>query len=178
AAQLIAHGRKPYLDFCFAQSPLNAFCNAALMKLFGESWRLVHFFSAIETAAAVALIAQFLWSGWREPRWRAAVAITAALLCGLNTEVVRYGGVGQAYGLCLLLIVAAFRFAIVAVGRSGIGWALAAGACAGAAAGSSLLTAAVAPVIALWILFANHVDDRWKKFAEVIGGVVIAWSPV
>jgi hypothetical protein len=74
----------------------------------------------------VALIAQFLWSTWREPHWRVAVAITAALLCGLNTEVVRYGGVGQAYGLCLLLIVAAFRFAILAVGRSGIGWALAA----------------------------------------------------
>jgi hypothetical protein len=28
AAQLIAHGRRPYLDFCFAQSPLNAFWNA------------------------------------------------------------------------------------------------------------------------------------------------------
>jgi 4-amino-4-deoxy-L-arabinose transferase-like glycosyltransferase len=178
AAQLIAHGRRPYLDFCFAQSPLNAFWNAVLMKLFGASWRLAHFFAAIETAAAVALIAQFLWSTWREPYWRAGVAITAAVLCGLNTEVVRYGGVGQAYGLCLLLIVTAFRFAILAAGRSGIGWALAAGACAGAAAGSSLLTAPVAPVVALWMLFANRAGDRWKKFGAVIGGVAIAWSPV
>jgi 4-amino-4-deoxy-L-arabinose transferase-like glycosyltransferase len=138
----------------------------------------VHFFAAIETAAAVALIAQFLWAGWREPCWRAAVAITAAMLCGLNTEVVRYGGVGQAYGLCLLLIVAAFRFAILAVGRGGIGCGFAAGLCAGAAAGSSLLTAPVAPVIALWLLLANRAGDRWKKFAAATGGVAIAWLPV
>src|SRR6185436_7050348 len=136
AAQLIAHGRKPYLDFCFAQSPLNAFWNAALMKLFGESWRVVHFFAAIETAAAVVLIAQFLWSRWPEPHWRTAVAITAALLCGLNTEVVRYGGVAQAYALCPLLIVAAFRLSILAVARPGIAWGFAAAACASAVAGS------------------------------------------
>src|SRR5690349_445736 len=40
AAQLIAHGKRPYLDFLFAQTPLNAYWNAALMRLFGESWRI------------------------------------------------------------------------------------------------------------------------------------------
>ncbi len=183
AAQLIAHGRRPYLDFCFAQSPLNAFWNAAIMKLFGETWRSVHLFAAIESAAAVMLVAQYLWSRWDElrndsPHWRAAVAITAALLCGLNTEVVRYGGVGQANGLCLLVIVAAFRAAVLAVGRRGIAWALAAGLFAGAAGASSMLTAPVAPVLAVWLLIANRAGHGWAKIAAAIGGVLIAWSPV
>ena len=30
AAQLIAGGRRPYIDFCFPQAPLNAYWNAAL----------------------------------------------------------------------------------------------------------------------------------------------------
>lgn len=178
AAQLIAHGRRPYLDFCFAQSPLNAFWNAALMKVFGETWRVAHVFAAIESSVAVALVAQYLWSRWGDPRWRAAVAITGALLCGLNTEVVRYGGVAQAYGLCLLLIVAAFRVAIAAVERENFVWAVGAGVFAGAAAGSSLLTAPVAPVIALWIVVANRAGNRWAKLAATIAGVAIAWSPM
>jgi 4-amino-4-deoxy-L-arabinose transferase-like glycosyltransferase len=178
AAQLIAHGRKPYLDFCFAQAPLNAFWNALWIRLFGASWRTLHVFAALESTVAVALVAQYLWTRVREPHWRAALAITAALLCGLNTEVVRYGAVGQAYGMCLLLIVAAFRVGIVAVERSGIGAALGAGFLAGAAAGSSLLTAPVAPVLLLWMLIVNRAASRWVKLVAACAGVVAAWSPM
>src|SRR5260221_11965929 len=79
AAQLIAHGCKPSLDFCFVQAPLNAFWNALWMKLFGAGWRTVHVLAALESATAVALVAQYLWTRVREPHWRAALAITAAL---------------------------------------------------------------------------------------------------
>src|SRR5271157_5759718 len=42
AAQLIKGGMRPYLDFCFPQTPLNAYWNAFLMRLCGESWRGPH----------------------------------------------------------------------------------------------------------------------------------------
>src|SRR5215467_11313721 len=42
AAQLIKSGRRPYLDFCFPQTPLNAYWNALWMTVFGESWRTAH----------------------------------------------------------------------------------------------------------------------------------------
>ena len=178
AAQLIAPGRRPYLDFCFAQAPLNAYWNALLMKLFGESWRVVHIAAAIETAGAVFLTADFLLSRWSGARWRLSAALTAAALCGLNPQVVRYGEVGQAYGLCLLLIVAAFRVAVEAAARERIAWAAGAGFLAAAAAGSSLLTAPVAPVIALWIVLANRAGHRWTKLGAAVAGGMAAWLPV
>jgi len=39
AAQLILNGKRPYLDFCFPQTPLNAYWNAAWMALFGRAFR-------------------------------------------------------------------------------------------------------------------------------------------
>src|SRR5579862_8987997 len=59
AAQLIDAGKRPYLDFCFPQTPLNAYLNAGLMHLFGQNWRVPHAFAALFTLAAVALTARY-----------------------------------------------------------------------------------------------------------------------
>src|SRR6478736_2786304 len=56
AAQLIAHGKRPYLDFCFPQPPLNAYWNALWMKVAGESWRVIHAVAALMVCGAVWLI--------------------------------------------------------------------------------------------------------------------------
>ena len=37
AAQLITTGKIPYLDFCFPQTPLNAYWNAACMRMLGQN---------------------------------------------------------------------------------------------------------------------------------------------
>src|SRR5579875_1969265 len=55
AAQLILAGKTPYIDFCFPQTPLNAYWNAGWMRVFGESWQVVHFFAALLTAGAAFL---------------------------------------------------------------------------------------------------------------------------
>ena len=60
AAQLIKGGMRPYLDFCFPQTPFNAYWNAFWMRVFGESWRTAHAMAALETSTAVALAAQFV----------------------------------------------------------------------------------------------------------------------
>jgi hypothetical protein len=177
-AQLIKAGRKPYLDFCFSQTPLNAYWNAGWMRVFGESWRTAHAVAAVCSVGAVLLTADFILSHFPVSGWRRVGALVAAALVGLNTMVLEYGTIGQAYGLCLLLIVAAFRLAVVSPDRTGWLVPAAAGFLASAAANSSLLTATVAPVLLVWILIYNRAGSRWIKFAAFATGGVIALGPL
>src|SRR6202167_2596268 len=96
AAQLIAAGKTPYLDFCFPQTPLNAYWNAGWMRIFGDSWRAVHAVAALLTAGAILLAADFVFVRFRVPAWRLAAALTVALAIGLNGMIVQFGTVGQA----------------------------------------------------------------------------------
>lgn len=178
AAQLIIAGRTPYIDFCFPQTPLNAYWNAGWMRVFGESWRVVHFLAALLTAGAGFLAADFVLARFWAPRWRLACALAALFFVGLNTNVVEFGPVGQAYGMCLFLSVAAFRMALVGARREGVLAAVGAGMLAGAAAGCSLLTAPVLPVVLLWLLVYNGRGQRWSKAGAFVAGAVVPFVPV
>ncbi len=178
AAQLIKHGKRPYLDFFLPQTPLNAYWNAALMTIFGESWRVAHAAASVESVGAGLLAADYVFSRFPVTRWRVATAFTVLCLMSFNEGVVQYGAVSQAYGLCLLLIVAAFRVSARAVERESVLLAGLAGLLAGAAAASSLLTAPVVPVFLLWIIIYNRIGSRARKLAAFLAGVVIAFSPV
>jgi hypothetical protein len=178
AAQLIRAGQKPYIDFCFPQTPLNAWLNAAWMSLFGESWRAIHVLATFWVAAAAFLTAEYVLTRFPVPRWRLAGALAALVAVGTESQVVLFGTIGQAYGICLFLSVAAFRCAVLAVERRTVLWAAAAGICAGAAACSSLLSAAVAPVLLLWILLRSRGGARWLKSAAYMLGGAIPFLPV
>ncbi len=178
AAQLIKSGKRPYLDFCFPQTPLNAYWNAFWMRVFGDTWRTAHALAALATAGAILLTASFLLERFPLPGWRLAAALTAALTIGLNQYVFYFGTIGQAYGLCLLLIVAAFRLAILAVDRKGLLMPALAGLLAGAAASSSLLTATVGPILLLWILVHYRAGLRMAKLAAFLAGSAIAFQPL
>jgi len=178
AAQLIKAGKRPYLDFCFPQTPLNAYLNAGWMKIFGESWRPVHALAAFWVVAGALLAAGFVLRRFPVSRWRLAGACIVLVAVAMNSQVVLFGPIGQAYGLCLFLSVAAFRLAVCSVERRGPQWAAAAGLLAGAAAASSLLTAAVAPVLLLWIAIHNRAGARWLKIAMFLIGAGIPFLPV
>src|SRR4029077_21250650 len=60
AAQLIKSGKRPYLDFALVQTPLNAYWNAAWMRMLGEEWRPIQLIDALLTIGAVVLAATFL----------------------------------------------------------------------------------------------------------------------
>src|SRR5581483_7457587 len=169
AAQLILDGKKPYLDFCFPQTPLNAYWNAAWMRLFGENWRVTHYVAALEVAGAVFLTAQYALSRFPAPRWRTACAIVAALFVGLNIVTVEFGTSAQAYGLGLLLCVAAFRCAIPAVRGTGLASPFGTGLVAGTGAASTLLTAPLAPVLFFWMLFHSEGRRAAKAIAFLVG---------
>ena len=106
-SQLIVAGRTPYIDFCFPQTPLNAYWNAAWMRVLGESWHVPHFFAALFIIGAAGLIADYVGRRFPVREWRTAGAIAAMMAIGLNGAVFEYGPV-QAYGICLFGVVAGF----------------------------------------------------------------------
>ncbi|HME10838.1 MAG TPA: hypothetical protein VKG25_27530 [Bryobacteraceae bacterium] len=178
AAFLIKTGKTPYLDFCFPQTPLNAYWNAAWLRVFGESWRAVHAIAALLTSGAVFLAADFVYAESRMPRWRLAAALTAALFVGLNRTVVDFGPIAQAYGMCLFLTVAAFRLTLKAAECANPLYPAAAGLLAGAAANCSLLSALAFPVFLVWMLFYQRSGSRIAKAAAFLSGALIPSLPV
>jgi len=178
AAQLINEGKRPYLDFCFPQPPLNAYWNAIWLRVFGYNWWIPHIPAALETGAAVLLTADFVFSRLEIPRWRLACAICAAVFLGLNTVTVEFGTIAQAYGIAMLLVIAAFRMTIAAVNRPGLLRPAAAGLLAGGAAASTLLSAAVAPILLIWSALHNRAGKRPAKLLAFLVGSFIPFIPV
>jgi 4-amino-4-deoxy-L-arabinose transferase-like glycosyltransferase len=178
AAQSINRGRRPYLDFCFPQTPLNAYWNAGWMRVFGDTWRTPHAVAAVMTALAVLLMAGYLLRRFPEPGWRLAAAVTGVCTFGLNVQVVEYGAIAQAYALCLFLIVTAFLFTVAAVDRERPWTAGGAGLLACGAFNCSLLTAPVAPVLLVWMLVCNRAGNRWAKLGAFAAGGAVACAPL
>src|SRR5581483_11298498 len=54
-AQLILRGKRPYIDFLFPQTLLNAYWNALWMRVFGETWRTAHALAALGSIGAMLL---------------------------------------------------------------------------------------------------------------------------
>jgi hypothetical protein len=178
AAQLIKAGLRPYLDFCFPQTPLNAYWNAFGMRVFGESWRTAHALASLETSAAVVLAAQFVLTRLPERAWRVAGAMAASVMIGCTTNLVEFGPLGQAYGISLFTTVCAFRLAVAGVERPKWWLAAAAGAFAGAGAASSLLAAPVGPVLLVWIWRSNRAGSRWRKAGAFAVGATLPFLPL
>ncbi len=176
AAQLINAGKRPYVDFFYNHTPLFIYLNAMWMEVFGESWRTSHALSALFTAAAVILTAQFVYSRLRPNRWALAGGVAAAIFLGLHFRVVQFGTISQAYGLCLFLIVASFRLTIAATNGRSLTLPLGAGLCAGAALASSLLTAPAAPVLLLWMVRHSRRDGRLMKLGCFVLGSAIPFG--
>jgi hypothetical protein len=178
AAQLIDKGRRPYIDFAFPQTPLNAYFNALLLRVFGQTWRVPHAAATVLVIAAALLAAQFVWARLpASPKWRGAAALATLIAISSNVMVVEYGPLAQAYAICLFLTVAAFRLTVAAAGRARPLAAAAAGLAAGAAPACSLLTATAGPVYLLWLLLFNRAGNRWKKAAAFCIAGAVPFAP-
>jgi len=177
AAQLIAWGKTPYVDFIFPQTLLNAYFNAAVLRSIGDNWKAVHVFDALFVAAAICLTATYVMRRFPDQRWRLPCSIAAACLVGLNTVVIPFGPAAQAYGSGMFLVVAAYRIAIVSVERKSAWTTFWAALLAGAAAGSTLLTAPVVPILLVWILVENRLGARISKLIVFCAGVILAFAP-
>ena len=177
SAQLILNGKRPYLDYFFPQTPLNAYWNAMWMYVFGDTWRTAHAVAAVMVALSVLLTANFLLRRFPVLKWRLPSAISALFLVGLNIAVFECGTLGQAYAFCLFSIVAAFCLATSAVGSGNLLLPAGAGFMACAAANASLLTAPVGPVLLVWMIAYNRQGNRWLKAFVYAGSALIPSLP-
>ncbi len=177
-AELITRGKRPYLDFNFSQTPLNAYWNAFWMMVFRPSWRVAHAVAALMTSGAILMTADYLFVRFPVATWRVAAAQMGSFLLFLNVLIVQYGPIGQAYGLCLFLIVAAFRLTVLSVDRSGLFVPALAGLLASAGAASTLLAAPVCPVLGLWMAFQNRRGSRSAKLTAFAAAAALPVLPV
>ena len=177
-AQMILHGKRPYIDFVFSQTPLNAYWNALWMAILGETWRVPHAIAALGSAAGVALISVYVFRRFPAEKWRFPGALLAGVLMGMNSIVFRFGGIAQAYGLCLMTTSAAFWLAILSPGRASLLFPAVAGFFAGTAAGSSLLSAPAGPVLLVWIVAYSAAGNRWAKCAAYLSGGLVSFAPI
>ncbi len=178
AAQLIDNGKTPYIDFCFPQTPLNAYWNAFWMHIFGQGWRVTHVAAALELAGAVWLMADFVLLRFPVRLWQLPCALTTLSLIGLNNVFVQFGPIGQSYALALFLSVAAFRMTTIAVRRSSAVWAFCSGLLASGAAASTLLSAPVVPVLLVWMFLFDVFGKRLLKTAAFLTGCTLPFLPV
>lgn len=173
AAQLINLGAKPYLDFAFPQTLLNAYWNAAVLRFFGDNWHSVHFFDALFVSATVWLASTYMMRRFPVDRWKLSCAAIVAGFIGLDLVVVPFGPSAQAYGSGMFLAFAAFRVAVVAVDRASIWLTVVASLLVSAAAGSTLLVAPAVPVLFVWILLVNRAGHRLSKaFAFCVAAII------
>ena len=178
AAKLIKTGKRPYVDFFFPQTPLNAYWNALWMRILGESWRAIHGVAALVATVAVFLTAEFSLRCFPEPRWRFAVAVASMFAGGTSVLIVQYGTISQAYPFCTLMLIAAFRMAVPAVGSASLWMPAAGGFFAGAAAAASLLGAPGVLILLLWLVIYNRAGLRIAKAIAFLAGAIVPFIPV
>jgi hypothetical protein len=177
ASQLILLGKKPYVDFFYPQTPIWAYIDAGWMQIFGDTWRSSHMLAALLTGGSIVLSAGFVFERIPESKWRLSAAIVAAVLMGLDTLVIGFGTVGQAYGICLFLITGAFRIVVKGITQKKPSLLLWAGLCAGGAAGSSLLSAPILPILLIWAGWRS-VGQRLKFCGWLLVGAAISFLPI
>jgi hypothetical protein len=178
AAQMINAGKRPYIDFCFPQTPLNAWWMAFWMRVFGQTWRVPQALAALAMWGAVILAATFVFDRFPVARWRVPAAVATAVLLAFNELVLRFGTISQAYAICMFLTVAAFRVAVGTPYRPGPWRPAAVGLMAGAAAGCTLLSAMAAPALLAWIVYQSRKGNRWVKGAAFAMAAAIPFLPV
>ncbi len=177
AAQLIAWGKTPYIDFLFPQTLLNAYFNAGVLRIIGHTWHALHFFDALFVAAATCLTTTYVMRRFPDRRWAFPCAIVVMCFVGLDTIVIPFGTVAQAYGSGMFLVVTAYCAAIRSVDRASVWLTFLTALLAGAAVGCTLLTAPVLPVLLVWTVFANRAGNRWVKFIAFCVGALIPLTP-
>jgi hypothetical protein len=183
SAQLIDNGKTPYIDYCFPQTPLNAYWNAFWMHLFGQGWRVTHVVAALELAGAIYLLADWVAKRLPDGAWQIPAALVALSLLACNPTVIQFAPIAQAYAVGMLCSTAAFRLAIASVSKhysskGSVALAFGAGVAAGTAAGTTLLTVTVVPVLLVWLWWVHSGNRRWGAATAYCAGLIPPFLPV
>jgi len=176
AAQMVAAGRKPYLDFFVQQVPLYPLVCGAWLRIFGTSWQAANLFSGLLICGSAALVARIASRIFAGSEWGPRGGIIAVLLFGLNLQVAQSGDDAQPYALCIFFCLLAWLAAFVE--RPAASRIFLAGLAAGAAVNTSLLAAPFFLILMGWSVLQAARPDRLRKLLWLLCGVAVASMPL
>lgn len=176
AAQMVAAGRKPYLDFFVQQVPLYPLICGAWLCIFGTSWQAANLFSGLLICGSAAIIARIASRIYAESEWGAKGGIIAVLLFGLNLQVAQSGDDAQPYALCMFFCLSAWLAALDA--RPTTTRIFLAGLAAGAAVNTSLLAAPFFLILTGWFVVRTARRDRRRRLLWLACGAAVASIPL
>jgi hypothetical protein len=176
AAQMVAAGRKPYLDFFFQQVPLYPLLCGAWLRIFGTSWQAANLFSGLLICGSAAIVARIASRMYAEVEWAAKGSIAAVLLFGLNLLVGQSGDDAQPYALCIFFSLLAW---LASVNASPTATRIfLTGLAAGAAANTSLLAAPFFLMIIGCCVARAAGSGRSRTFLWLVCGAGVASIPL
>ena len=176
AAQMVAAGRKPYLDFFVQQVPLYPLICGAWLRIFGTSWQAANLFSGLLICGSAAIVARIASRIYAESEWGAKGAIIAVLLFGLNLQVAQSGDDAQPYALCMFFCLLAWLAALEA--RPTIRRLFLTGLAAGAAVNTSLLAAPFFLILTGWCVVQAAKPNRPRRLLWLVFGAAVASIPL
>jgi 4-amino-4-deoxy-L-arabinose transferase-like glycosyltransferase len=176
AAQMVAAGRKPYLDFFVQQVPLYPLICGAWLRIFGTSWQAANLFSGLLICGSAAMVARIARRIYAEAEWGARGSIIAVLLFGLNLLVAQSGDDAQPYALCMFFCLSAWLAALDA--RPTIKRIFLAGLAAGAAVNTSLLAVPFFLILTGWCMVNAGGSDRLRRLLWFTCGAAVASIPL
>ncbi len=176
AAQMVAAGRKPYLDFFLQQVPLYPLICGAWLRVFGSSWQAANLFSGLLICGSAAILARIASRIYAEAEWGTKGTIAAVLLFGLNLQVAQSGDDAQPYALCMFFSLSAWLAALDA--RPTATRTFLTGLAAGAAVNTSLLAAPFFLLLMGWRTFQTAGPDRASRLFWLVCGAAVASIPL
>ena len=176
AAQMVAAGRKPYLDFFLPQVPLYALICGAWLRIFGASWQAANLFSGLLICGCAAIVMRIASRIYAEADWGTKGSIVAVLLFGLNLQVAQSGDDAQPYALCMFFSLLAW---LASLNERPTGMrSFLTGLAAGAAVNTSLLAAPILPILTAWCLFQAQPSARLRRLLWLVCGAAVASLPL
>ncbi len=169
AAKLVAAGKRPYVDFFYQHPPLFTYLSAALMRVAGSGWRVIHLFSTLLLLGSIIFTTAFARSLFAEQTSAWFCAALMPILIGLNCYVLIFATTGLPFGFCLFCLSVALYLCLRETQKT----CIAAGLLAAAAAASNFLALPALLVCFFWFW------QRGKKHALLFtAGALCGFSPL
>jgi hypothetical protein len=156
AVKLVAHGKRPYLDFFFQQMPALPYVYALWSRIVGLSWTSARMLSVLCSVGIGGLLY------WHVERvyCRKALAGSAVLLYALNNLVIAWHTVVKTYALSNLLLFGSYLVVFPSNKRRS-GWqAFLGGLLFACAVDTRLYLIAAAPVLVASLYYSGPRTDR------------------
>jgi hypothetical protein len=174
AVKLVAHGKRPYLDFFFQQMPGLPYVYALWSKAVGLSWTSARMLSVLLSVALGGLLY------WHIERLysRKTLACLAVLLYALNNLVLAWHPVVKTYALSNLLLFCAYLLVFPDTKRESLWKPFLSGLLLALAADTRLYLIGVAPVLMASLYYSGpRSGGRLKYVWPFVGGLALGLLP-